>query len=52
MFGEPDFSEELQKLLDKFSMDEILEKFEINPLVVLSILVDYGYNQLLDDEPE
>lgn len=50
MFGEPTFEKELQALLDKYTMDEILERNEISPLVVLMILVDYGFNQLLDDE--
>lgn len=50
MYGDPDFSSDLQKLLDKYSMDEILERNEIDPLTVLMILVDYGFNQLLDDE--
>lgn len=51
MYGEPTFEEDLQKLLDKYTMDEILELNEISPLVVLMILVDYGFNQLLEDEP-
>jgi len=52
MYGDPDFSSDLQKLLDKYSMDEILERNEIDPLTVLLILVDYGFNQLLDDQSE
>lgn len=50
MYGEPSFEEDLQKLLDKYTMDEILELNEISPLVVLMILVDYGFNQLLEDD--
>lgn len=50
MFGDPDLSDELRKLLDKYTMDEILERFEIDPLTVLIILVDSGFNQLLEDE--
>lgn len=55
MFGEPSFEADLQKLLDKYTIDEILERCEIDPLRVLSLLVDYGFSQLLDldnDEPE
>lgn len=56
MFGEPSFEADLQRLLDKYTMDEILERCEIDPLRVLSLLLDYGFTQLLEidsyDEPE
>lgn len=52
VFGDPSFDTELQKLLDKYTVDEILEKFDINPLVALMILYDHGFTQLLDDEQE
>ena len=56
MFGEPSFEADLQRLLDKYTMDEILERCEIDPLRVLSLLLDYGFSQLLEidnyDEPQ
>lgn len=52
MYGEPDFDVDLEKLLDKYTIDEILERNDINPLTVLKILLDYGFNQILDDEQE
>ena len=52
MYGDPDFSSDLQKLLDKYTMDEILELNEISPLVVLMIRVDYGFNQLLENDEQ
>ena len=52
VFGDPSFDTELQKLLDKYTVEEILEKFDINPLVALMILYDHGFTQLLDDEQE
>ena len=52
MFGEPDFTEEVRALLDKYSLEELLERADIDPIKVVLILIDYGYNQLLDDEQE
>jgi len=42
MFGDPDLSLEAYRLLDKYSLEELLERFGIEPSFVVTWLLEEG----------
>ena len=56
MFGDIDkFEKQIEQLLNEFSMEDILEMFEVTPEMCLSILLNGGHATLppyLDNEED
>ncbi len=46
MFGDPDYTQEIETILDNYSIEEVLEKLEIDSKEVLRILAFNGYDIL------
>lgn len=46
MFGDPDYTQEIETILDNYSIEEVLEKLEIDSKEVLRILTFNGYDIL------
>lgn len=44
MFGDPDYTQEIETILDNYSIEEVLEKLEIDPKEILRILAFNGYD--------